>query len=307
MARRYNPSQFRSKLRQIQSKLKQDLSRIEREARQRQRQNQQKLRQAANDLDRAVRNYNQAARTHNAKVRANRARIDSALSRLKSAPRITTHTVYRTSTGQLHESFVRFERVAETSTNSELQRLYDLSELENANSLEASEALLGDAAPEDDEQQLDQEDLNRSRIRDQLRRISDDLHMRWEGAVFALSPKNPDASRHFCSSAREIFVQILDTFAPNADVIAAVPECPLTDQGTPTRRSKVHFILSRRGIDCNELEEFVENDIANVLELFHVFNAGTHGASGKYGISQLMSIKQRVEDGILFLYSVVQA
>src|SRR5690606_3243609 len=105
-------------------------SRIEREVRQRQ----QKLRQAGNELDRAIRGYNQAARTHNARVRANRARINSALSRLRSAPSVTTHVVYRTSTQQLHESFVRLERVAESSAHADVQRLFELSEAENANS-----------------------------------------------------------------------------------------------------------------------------------------------------------------------------
>lgn len=301
MPRRYNPSQFRSKIRQIQSKLKQDLSRLERQARQRQ----QKLRQAENELNRAIRGYNQAARTHNSRVRANRARINSALSRLRSAPNVTTHTVYRTSTQRLHESFVRLESVAETSAHSDVRRLYELSEAENANSLEASAALLGLAEP-DEEDEEGADTLNTSQITQELREISDDLHMRWEGAVFSLSPKNPDASRHFCTSAREIFVQILDTFAPNDGVLQSVANCPVTDQGTPTRRSKVHFLLSQRGVDCDELEEFVERDIDNVLELFGVFNSGTHGSSHRYSTSQLLKIKRRVEDGILFLCRVVR-
>jgi Predicted pPIWI-associating nuclease len=52
------------------------------------------------------------------------------------------------------------------------------------------------------------------------------------------------------------------------------------------------------------MEGFVNQDIDNVIELFNVFNQATHGAAGRFGIHQLVSIKKRVEDGILFLAKI---
>lgn len=66
-------------------------------------------------------------------------------------------------------------------------------------------------------------------------------------------------------------------------------------------------MLSRRGIEDDALEDFVENDISNIVELFRVFNDGTHGSSGTFNLPQLFSIKRRVEDGILFLCSLSEA
>ena len=49
---------------------------------------------------------------------------------------------------------------------------------------------------------------------------------------------------------------------------------------------------------------FVEKDIDDILQLFHVFNEATHGPAGKHGFAKLQSIRQRVEGGIMFLAAV---
>lgn len=38
---------------------------------------------------------------------------------------------------------------------------------------------------------------------------------RWKGALFSLSPTNPDAAQHFCTSAREVLTSMLDIAAPD--------------------------------------------------------------------------------------------
>ena len=43
----------------------------------------------------------------------------------------------------------------------------------------------------------------------------------------------------------------------------------------------------------------------NVVELFQVFNKGTHGSAGKFNFSQLQAIRKRAEDGIMFLSGLV--
>lgn len=93
--------------------------------------------------------------------------------------------------------------------------------------------------------------------------------------------------------------------APDADVFALLPTCDRTERGNPTRRSKIRYFLHRQGMPEATLEEFVENDMENIVQLFRVFNDGTHGSAGTFDLSQLNAIKKRVEDGIMFLTEII--
>jgi hypothetical protein len=177
----------------------------------------------------------------------------------------------------------------------------DLSEKENANSLAALNAL---ETNEPDVRPANDDDLFSTAVTSELCSISTDLDSRWKGALFSLSPKNPDASRHFCTSAREIFIQILDHFAPDDRVLSRFPACEKTDKGHPTRRWKISYILLNSGIPGDRAIDFVDEDITNVLQLFRVFNDGTHGSAGKFEFAQLRTIKERVESGIIYLTTI---
>ena len=134
--------------------------------------------------------------------------------------------------------------------------------------------------------------------------ISKDLDDRWKGALFSLNPANPDATRHFCTSAREIFTEIFDSKAKDADVFAVFPNCDKTDRGNATRKSKIRYFLRRKGLIDSDVEDFIEKDMQNILELFHILSTGTHGEAGKYTFSKLATIKKRVEDGLIFLCDI---
>ena len=116
---------------------------------------------------------------------------------------------------------------------------------------------------------------------------------------------NPDACRHFCASAREVFTKMVHLRAPDTDVLNAMPSCEVTDKGKPTRRSRIRYVLSTKGMDVESLEDFVERDIANILELFDVLNSGAHGDAGKYDLPKLLAIKTRAEEGLLFMARIV--
>jgi hypothetical protein len=180
-------------------------------------------------------------------------------------------------------------------------RVLDLSEREAANSVDVASTLLG--SPPDVE--VSSYGLEDAQLTNELRRISEDLDDRWRGAIFALNPRNPDAARHFCTSAREIMTQILETKAPDDVVIAAMPDCVRTDQRKPTRRAKVRFFLHRKGMLEATLEEFVEQDMQNIVDLFGIFNDGTHGSAGTFDMQMLSVIRKRVEDGIFFLSRLI--
>lgn len=293
MARRFSPSQISSMIRQVQQKQRQAINNYN-----------QAVQRYNQGVKKAVNKYNQAVREHNARVQANRQRIKSELARLshQSTTITTRYIVYRASVEALHQSYSRLENYAESKQfDTRYNRVLDLSERETANSLVVTNRILGDENAGD----TPAEELENSELLDGLRKISPDLDDRWKGAVFSLNPRNPDAARHFCTSAREIFVEILEIKAPDADVFALIPDCDTTDGGKPTRRSKVRFLLHRQGMTENTLEEFVENDMENIVQLFRVFNDGTHGTAGTFNLPQLDIIRKRVEDGIMFLTEVI--
>jgi len=288
MARRYNPSQVRSKLRQIQNKQRQAINRYN-----------SAVRRHNQNVRTAVNKYNQAVRAHNARVRANRQRLKTELARLSRQTTSTRHVTFRTSVNTMQQAYSRLDQHADSrSRNPEFNYFVDLSEREAANAASVANALLG----ETDEQQQDQLDV--APLGNALAEISPELHDRWTGAVFALNPANPDAARHFCTSAREIFTQVLEISAPDDDVRHLLQDCAFTDQGRPTRRSKVRFLLQKKQLMDQALEDFVDADIDNVVELFRVFNDGTHGSAGTFDHAQLGSIRKRVEDGIMFLTQI---
>ena len=291
MPRKMTPSQIRNTVRQAQNKQKQAIDKYNREVRQ----HSQKVKQAVN-------NYNNEVRRHNARVRANRQKIASELRRLQSS-RTVRYQVVQTSAITLNNFYERLDAGgAELENVNHGSEFLDLSERENANSLALSNAL----ESETDESNIDPSDLLRTEIDGMLQQLSSDLSNRWRGALFSLNPKNPDAARHFCTSAREVFVQILDMKAPDEKVLAQHPSCDKTQNGQPTRKEKIRYLLGSCGFLTAEAVDFVDEDVKNVLALFRVFNDGTHGSSGKFGFNKLMSIKTRVEDGITYLFSICQ-
>jgi len=292
MVRKISLSQFKSKVRQLEQKQRQAIEKYNREARAHNR----KVKQAVDQ-------YNREVRTHNARVRANRQRLKNEIAKLSRKNTTTHYVTFRTSVSQVQHAYERLESAAGSGRYDERYNdILDLSEREAANNAGLMNALLGDAAAGPNSEAPDSVD---SPVTLLLRRVSDDLADRWQGALYALSPRNPDAARHFCTSAREIIAGILDTKAPNDAVSSAIPNCERTQQGTPTRRARISYILHVNGMAQDELESFVEADMENVVQLFHTFNQGTHGTAGKFDIPQLQAIRRRVEDGILFLARLI--
>lgn len=293
MPRRVTPSQLRSMLRQQEQKARRAV---------------QQYNRAVDQYNRAVRrtvdDYNREVRAHNARVRANRQRLRSELQRLARQPARSTrtHVTYRVSVETLRTSFLRLESSpARTAWGPAGEELFDLAEGETANSVQALNALLESPAAAEGARP----ELRETSLDNELLEISPDLDQRWRGALFALHPANPDAARHFCTSSREILASVLDSEAPDDSVLHAIPNCPTTDEGRPTRRAKIQFCLERKAFAAPELVDFVEDDLENVATLFGVFNSGTHGGAGRFDLDQLASLKVRVEDAIRFLHRLV--
>jgi hypothetical protein len=288
MVRRVSISQYNSMVRQHNQKVKRAVDQINRGIDRVNRANKQAIDQHNRDIRRynsevdrvnrqnrqqainAVNRYNQFVRSHNATVSQNRRDLSSQISAIRSRSSLTAHyTTLTTQTVRLYEQFERAK--SEASHHGGYDDLISLAEREAENGADLTDVL----AEEETEISAASEDTG---ISEYLADLSQDLSDRWKGAVFALNPENPDAARHFCTSAREIFSEILVRWAPDEEVLAANPQCSRTQMGTPTRRSKISYMLNRKSLEAPQLASFVDADIENIVELFNVFNEATHGA-----------------------------
>jgi len=279
MPKRFNASQFKNQM-------KREINKV--------------VNQYERDVKKAVNKYNQAVRQHNSKVLRNRSKINAELRKLSSSSNRST-TTYRTSVFAVNSSYQTVATAYDYLDNPTpfQEYIYSGIEQENANNLETANVVIEDSQPD-----IPVYSLQDTNIMNRLSLISKDLDDRWKGALYSLNPVNPDATRHFCTSAREIFTEILDSRAKDSDVFAVFPNCDKTNNGNATRKSKIRYFLHKKGLVDNDITDFIEKDMQNIVELFGVFNSGTHGEAGKYTFEKLAVIKKRVEDGLIFLCDI---
>lgn len=309
MPRKFNASQIRSQMRTAINKYNSD---VRREVNRVNAHNRQVVAQVNRQIDTynrkvkqevarhnqqariAVSKYNQSVRTHNSRVTADRQRMRTSASTIRVRTVSTSYAAFGESTATLHERQQDLANSVGSSTT--FSQVLEMAERESSNGVAVVEALLDEVvgeAPADD-----------TGILNYLTGLSEDLCDRWKGAIYALNPINPDAARHFCTSAREIFTEILEVWAEDAEVEDADPRCDRTPQGKPTRKAKIRYLLQKKGMLNDKLEDFIETDITNIVQLFFVFNQATHGTAGKHDITKLKAIRKRVEDGIMFLATI---
>jgi len=255
------------------------------------------------DRKRAIENYNSQVRRYNAAQRDRRNKLNHLISIFNQRPpqRIFTTTItLRQSTETLKQKYLSLQSVTDTFQATSLDNiLIDQPETELNNSIILYNSLTGIQ----DGVNLPEENLQRTLIEDALYKISPELEKRWNGTLYALNPDNPDAARHFCTSVREIYIKLLDIKAPD-DIVKMLSGCTFHNN-RPDRRSKIKYLLSQKSITISQLTEFISTDIDDLLELFNLLNAGTHGDSGKYSIQQLLKLKKRAEDAIIFMTSII--
>lgn len=283
MVRRINMSQINSKIRQAQHRAESQI-----------RQAQRKMeREIKHEIQKSVNQYKR-------EVSSCKRRIQSELRKLETSTN-RVNISYVSSVQKLNQSYNVVDDYFNTSiTSNKEQEIFNYIENENANSLSVANAI---ESPETIE--IVEIELQDNGIGEKLSILSLDLNDRWKGALFSLNPSNPDATRHFCTSTREIFTDIFDKYALDKDVFEIFPDCEKTDRGNATRKSKIKYFLYKKGINIEPIDEFIDNDIQNILELYHTLSNGTHGKAGRYTIEQLKLIKKRVEDGIKFLCEIV--
>lgn len=299
MPRRVSVSQLRSQLRQAQQRQQRAIDDYNRKVRQ----HNDQIRRRVDAYNRAAAEYNRKVQAHNQQVARSRERLRSELNRLASSPAARRYVIYSRSVTTVRQAFSALERAAESGEWRGSEEFLGSAEAETASSVATLLDL--EHGGDDGASSESMPDLRMTSILPALESISADLAARWRGALYSLSPDNPDAGRHFCTSAREILTRIIDGAASDDEVRAADAGYSRTPDGGVSRRARIHFVLARTGNAFDELEAFVDADIENVLDLFGDFNAGTHGEAGRFALRDLTVIKRRVEDAVLFLHRFV--
>jgi len=303
MPRQVTPAQLQSLIRQAEARQRQAVSQYNAVVRRYNADVQRAVSEHNSNVrqaQRAIDDYNRAARAHNARVSANRQRLLAEIARLNTQRSSTRFTVTQTSTIALHVAYRRVEADYEAGLlDTRAGALVDLAETDATNSARVANILLDNDLDRDIE-------VENTTLTDELMSLSQDLDQRWRGALFSLNPRNPDAARHFCTSSREVIVQMIDLYAPDAAVLAATPECETTDTGRPVRREKINYLLARYGADQHSVRDFVDADVQDVLRLFRLFNEGTHGGAGTFNLAALRAIKTRVEGSIRLLSALIR-
>jgi len=248
----------------------------------------------------AIQQYNRDVDRFNADQKRRHQNYNNAVRKFSSTPR---STIIEYSTVEISQSSLDLSNsytallndslVNPNQANNEL--IVDWPERETANSLDLTNALNGHYI---DNASLDF--LGKSEIERSLDSLSEELGNRWKGAIFSLNHNNPDASRHFCSSVREILIKVIEIKAPDQEVFRVYPDCPV-HANRPNRRTKLKYILEKSSIVIPSLLDFVEKDVDDVLGLFVELNSGTHGKAGKFNANQLIQLKKRVEDSINYM------
>ncbi len=291
MAKKFNASQFKSQVHQLQQKQRQAVNNLNRAI--------NNYNSAAkkynNDVSRAISSYNSAVRTYNSSVKRARQIISRETAQLQA--RSTVHTTYSVSLSAMQQSYqsVNAAYRVGTSIDAQQSRILDLVEQEQANSLITARFIESGEMPDENTDEIE--------LGEKLMSVSPDLHNRWKGAIYALNPNNPDAARHFCTSARELFTEFFEIKAPDDMVFQYNPNSQKTERGNATRRSKIEYMMRKNTFD-DSVTLFIEDDINNIVELFSVLNGGTHGKAGKYEFEKLLQVKKRVEEGINFLCEI---
>lgn len=112
------------------------------------------------------------------------------------------------------------------------------------------------------------------------------------GAEQSFLSKNPDKVRHTIISLRELITQILHTYAPDDDLKRKYTEPKYYYDGKPTRRTRIEYILFNK-YSNSSLLDIIDKDIVAILEIFNLFQAGTHKVVSSLSDDELKFILKR--------------
>ena len=221
---KFSASHFKSQIRQAQRKAERQLK--------------NELNQASRKIERDI---NREIRNYNSKMQHNRQIVLRELKKLQTHSTMTIRSSYTISLDAMQKHYVTIGNVYQNeSLTPQQEYILNLIEQEQANGLITANVVENNDFPAENTDDIE--------IGAKLQHVSDDLNNRWKGAVFAINPQNPDAARHFCTSAREIFTEFIELKAPDDAVFQYNPNCQKTNQGNATRREKIKYMMRNSNI-----------------------------------------------------------
>jgi len=135
-----------------------------------------------------------------------------------------------------------------------------------------------------------------------LSRLDPSLIRLWRGAKESLASDNPDSTRHFITSLRELLTHVIHKLAPDEQVKSWTTDPKHYHKNKPTRRSRLLYIC--REINYPPFSQFLDKDIDAVLECINLFQYGTHKIDSPFITPQLQSMMLRTESSIRFLLDI---
>ena len=139
----------------------------------------------------------------------------------------------------------------------------------------------------------------------QLESMGGDLPLMLRGAVLSLSSQNPERVRHFSTSMRELFTQVIHRLAPNKEIERWSTSESDYNNGRPTRSARIRYIC--REINQPPFNDFVKCDVKSTLELANLFQKGTHAPKSTYTEGQLQAMRVLMENSIRSLIVISRA
>jgi hypothetical protein len=140
-------------------------------------------------------------------------------------------------------------------------------------------------------------------LQELLATFNADLIPMWRGANDALVSNNPDKVRHFTTSLRELYTQVLHQLAPNSRIKEWSQDPSHYDQkGKATRKARLLYIC--RNINHPPFSDFLSIDIQSVIAFIDLFQRGTHDIRTQFTDAQLHAMCLRAESSLRFMLEV---
>ena len=150
-------------------------------------------------------------------------------------------------------------------------------------------------------------DLQRTYVGVPLYQVSNYLGSRLLSALYLLNPNNPNAAGYFCFDVKPIILELIQKFAPEDEVLENYKYCIVDEEGKPFLRSKIGYLLNRKDSYFTALENFIVNDINDLRNMMDIIcMSAKEGAEMRFEMPQLLKLKKRVEDAIMFIMYVIE-
>lgn len=163
--------------------------------------------------------------------------------------------------------------------------------------LDLHAVLSGDDDSNDNESREGFAALVRDEIVELLAELNPSLVPVLQGARASLNGSNVEVVRNVCGSLRELFREVLDSLAPDAEIKNWSKDPGHFSNGHATRRARMEFALA--GVDGGPLKNLIKADIKRATELVGVLNQGAHQIPPSITREQLQVVSDATEAAIL--------